>query len=442
MIDRPVTRIEIHKLVGIAFGIRLLVTFLTPVPSEDGVNYLWMAQRLAAGAPADALSEVFPPGMPLLLTPAVATGLDPFRVSQWMLCLLCALAIWPCVRIAERVEPRFALATGLLLALVPTSVRSVGAIFTEPVFALFAAWSLSGALGRRHAWSGLAAGMAFWIRPEALALPIANLVLGRWRGLLAVLPIMLSVVGLATWRSTHGQDFDLLPILTFNAARGDAGLDDGGLQLATIAGNLLDLVPAWVEAFWIVGGLALIGMWRLRRDRRGVAFLAVLVVALAAIVLFLTRRRFLVAWLPILALFVPAAIAALPARARFPTLFLSCLLTLLGCLRIDHGNKHDEVVVAEWLRATMRPGERVEGDLTRVLWYSGGRPLPPRHFTVAELVDRARQPGVRFVALGSKREGCAEVAARLAPDFTECGVPERERRAMERRGIMLLERRR
>lgn len=442
MTETTVSRTAIVKLVAAAFVLRVFVGILTPIPAEDAANYLWMAQRFAAGATGDALSEVFPPGLPLLLAPIVATGVDPFRGAQWVAALLAALALWPCVRIAETVDRRFALATGLLLACVPLSVRFVGQLYTEPVFALFAAWSLRACLAQRHFLAGVAAAAAFWLRPEALALPFASLWLGRARGLATLPPFAIGVLGLALWRSSSGQPFDVLPKLEFNALRGDAAVDDTGLHVGTLFDNLLALPGAWLEAFWVVGLLGVWGAWRMRREPRARAFGAVLAIVLIAILGFLTRRRFLVAWVPVLALFVPTAFAAMRERARFPVLFVGGLLAVLGCLKLEPPDRYDEAVVGEWLAGMLAPGETVAGDMTRIIWYAGSRPLPPRHFGVDELVERAREPGVRFVALARRRAGREQVAELLASEFSETGLPERERRAVERRGILLLERRR
>ncbi|MCC6782263.1 MAG: hypothetical protein IT457_05440 [Planctomycetes bacterium] len=441
MTESRVPALEIAGLCAMAFALRMLVAVLTPVPAEDAANYLWMAQRFAAGDWAAALSEVFPPGLPLLVAPVVAAGFDPFRGGQLVVASVAALAIWPCVRLAETREPSLARITGVLLALLPLATRFVGEVLTEPVFATFAATALLAALRGHHAWSGVAAALAFTLRPEALALPAANLVLGRVRGLAAVLPLGAGVVGLAAWRSAHGQAFELLPKLGFNAARGDAALSADGIRWQTVLENLVALPGAWLEAFWGVGLLALYGIWRLRGDRTGRAFVAVLAVVVMAVLAFLTRRRFLVAWFPVLALFLPVALAALRERSRYVLQVLLVLTSLLGCLNFTDDDRYGERVVGEWLATMLRPGETVAGDMTRVIWFAGLRPLSPRHFSTEELREATRAAGVRFVVLGGRRAGNAELAASLAPGFTPTGMPLRETRAAERRGLLVLERR-
>ncbi|MDA0934948.1 MAG: hypothetical protein O3C51_15975, partial [Planctomycetota bacterium] len=71
---------------------------------------------------------------------------------------------------------------------------------------------------------------------------------------------------------------------------------------------------------------------------------------------------------------------------------------------------------------------------------AGSRPLPPRHFSVDELVERAQDPTVRFVVLGAHRDGTKEVEQALVPGFTRYVLPEVEQRAAYLRGILVLER--
>ena len=63
MIDTAPSAKDLRRIVAAGFALRLLVSVLTPVPREDGANYLWMAERFASGEAGLALSEVFsPPG--------------------------------------------------------------------------------------------------------------------------------------------------------------------------------------------------------------------------------------------------------------------------------------------------------------------------------------------------------------------------------------------
>ena len=84
---------------------RLLISWWTPIPTEDGANYLWMAERFAELDAAAALSEVFPPLLSMLVSVPVALGCDPFRSGQVLLAMAGALAVVFLARGAEVVVP-------------------------------------------------------------------------------------------------------------------------------------------------------------------------------------------------------------------------------------------------------------------------------------------------------------------------------------------------
>lgn len=441
MIDRELDRRILLWFLGVGFGLRAFVAALTPVPAEDAANYLWMAEQFAAGDSAAALSEVFPPLLPLLVAPFVALGIDPFRAGQFVTAVCGALALWPALRAVEAVRPGRGVPAGVMLVFAPLAVRFGAQVYTEPVFHLFAGFSLWAMLRGRFLAAGIAAGAAFWLRPEAIVLGVAFLFADRRRGALGLVPLGAAVVGLAAWRDACGQGFELLPKLAFNAARGDGAWTEDGLEIGRFLQHVTAIPGIWLEAFQLFGVVALCGMWVARRDCKLRPHFAILALGVVAICLFLPRRRFLVSWIFVLAPFAVAALDALPRRGRFPVLLLVLLTSLLSSLKLEPTDRIGERQVGVYLRTHLRPGERVEGDMTRVIWFAGSRPLPPRHFTVEELVARAREPGVRFVVLGSRRENALPVREALADEFGSFAMPEVERRAAEQRGILVLERR-
>jgi hypothetical protein len=442
VIDSPLDRRRLGLVLGIGFALRVFVSALAPVPAEDAANYLWMAERFAAGDPAAALSEVFPPLLPLLTAPWIALGLDPFRAGQLVTALAGALSIWPAARLAELAAPRRGFAVALMLAFAPLVVRLGAQVYSEPVFHLFGAASLLAMLRRRFVVAGLAAGAAFWLRPEALALGLGMLAVDRRRGLLGLLPLGAAVSGLAAWRAAQGLGFELLPKLWFNNARGDGAWTEDGIAPLRLFEHLLALPGIWLEAFQLFGLLALAGIWIGRRDRRLRPHLWILGLGVLAILLFLPRRRFLCSWIFVLGPFAARALDALPERGRGPTLLVVVLTGLLGGLRLGEYDRIGERQVGVYLRTWLEAGERVDGDMTRVIWFAGSRPLPPKRFSVDELVERARAPGVRFVVLGARRPQAEPVRRALGEDFATFALPEVERRAAEQRGILVLERRR
>ena len=75
----------------------------------------------------------------MFATPLVALGLDPFRAGQISAALLGALAIWPTVRAAQVIEPRWATGLAWLLALSPLPIRFGAMCLSEPAFHLVGA---------------------------------------------------------------------------------------------------------------------------------------------------------------------------------------------------------------------------------------------------------------------------------------------------------------
>lgn len=423
-----------------AFGLRAFASALAPIPAEDAANYLWMAQRFAAGDATGALSEVFPPLLPLLTTPLVALSLDPFRAGQLVTAVCGALAIWPLVRLVERTSPGQGVAAAVLATLAPLVVRYGAEVYSEPVFLLAASASFWAALAGRSVVAGVLAGAAFWARPEALALGLAPLLVSGRRGVAGLVPLAVAAVGLAAWRSSLGMPFELLPKLGLHAVRGDGAFDGDVLHLGRFLEHVVALPAIWLEAFQVAGALALFGLWKTRRDPSLRAHRVVLLVGLLAILLFLPRRRFLISWFFVVLPFAVRGLAALPERGRWPTLFLAGLTGLFASLKIGETDRIGERQVGEYLGARLEDGQTVAGDMTRVIWFAGQPPLPPRPFSPDELVERARAPDVRFVVLGSRRPGTPEVESALAPTFTRYVLPEIEQRAAHLRGIVVLER--
>ncbi len=438
--NEPLPRRRLLHFVLAAFGLRVFASALAPIPAEDAANYLWMAQRFAAGDAAAALTEVFPPLLSLLTAPFLLLPIDPFRAGQLVTAVCGALLVWPLVRLVERTEPGQGLPAAVLATIAPLVVRYGAEVYSEPVFLLAAAASMGAALDRRPALAGTLAGVAFWARPEALALGLAPLVISGRRGIVALVPLAASAIGLAAWRSSAGMPFELLPKLGLHAVRGDGAFDGAQLHVGQLFEHVLVLPGIWLEAFQLAGALALFGLWHARRDPSLRAHRLVLLVGVLAILLFLPRRRFLISWFFVVLPFAVRGLRSLPERGRWPTLFVAGLTGLFASLKIGETDRIGERQVGEYVGARLEADETVAGDMTRVLWFAGARPLPPRHFSVDELVERAQEPSVRFVVLGAGREGTTQVEQALAPAFTRYVLPEVEQRAAYLRGILVLER--
>ncbi|HLU39740.1 MAG TPA: hypothetical protein VK081_10160 [Planctomycetota bacterium] len=430
-------RLQLAALVLVAFAYRIVLAALTPVPSEDGASYLWMAQAFAAGDFRAPLGEVFPPLLPLAIAPLIAlpvpcalclphgTG-DPaelaFFAGQCLLAALGALSVLPIARLAAVVSdgaPRMVLAAGVLAALPGLPARFCAEIYTEPAFALLVACAALAGLRGAFWRCGLLAGAAFWLRPEALLLPVAFCLSGTARAWRSLVPAGAAVLALAAWRHAAGHGFDLLPKLAFNWGKANAGAAD---WLAAAARDLLALPPAWLEAFGGAGVLALGGLVVARRNAAARPLLLALLLGVLVVIAFAVRRRFLVAWWPLLVPLAVVALARLPQRWHLPLVALAAALGVAVGLRTTDSNRIAERDVARFVVGRLRPGEDFFTELPRVRLYAGRRPLPPRHLRADEIVAHARAPEVRYLVLLSGRATTPAVCAAL-PEFRPLALP-------------------
>ena len=413
---------------------RWLLGAQTPVPAEDGANYLWMAQRFAAGDAAAALSEPFSPLWPLLLALPLRLGADPFTAAKVLGCLCGGLALWPIALVGERLRAGAGLPAAALAA--TSRLFALGAVegYTEPLFALVVACGLLAGMRERWWWLGLCSALAFLVRPEGVLLPLPfALARGGFR---ALLPCVGAVLAFAGWRAACGLGFDPVPKVAFHGLRDDLGSERGN-----VLQNLLALPTAYMEAFLCAGALAALALLPPRAPalrRLG----ALLGLTLLPMLTFVVRRRFFVGWTPVVLPLSGAGVAALTwlgPRGRELLLGLACGLDLWTAWQgtIDE-HRVAERLVGQHLAARLGPGQTVAGDLPRVLWYAGQRPLPPRHFDAAWFVAQARAPEVQFVALveprdAGRRADFAAIVQGLGDAFARYDLPPELRDAAERR---------
>ena len=149
----------IWTLVWLGFLWRLLISSMTPVPSEDGANYLWMAEQFAAGEPAQALSEVFPPLLSMLLAPWIWFGADPFRSGQVLLAMVGALTVMPIVRASEAMLFGSGRCAGCMVVVATLPVKYTAEIYTEPLFILIGGFAFWAGTVRRWWLMGLLSAM-------------------------------------------------------------------------------------------------------------------------------------------------------------------------------------------------------------------------------------------------------------------------------------------
>lgn len=419
---------------------RGFVSWKTPIPSEDGVNYLWMAEQFAAGRFRLAMSEVFPPLPALAVAPLAALGMDPFRAGQLVSGLAGVLAAAVAYVAARRVSREgSATMAAVLLAFSPLLVRFGAECYSEPLFVLCAALAVDAGLAGRHARSGMFSGLAFWVRPEGLLVAAGFLLAEPRRALRSLPPLAAAVAALSGWRGLCGQGFFPIAKAPLIAERAVTAAPSLVEALEQFANNAVRLPWLWVEAFGLLGLAALFGFVRLPRGpvRRALAGMVSLDVAVIAA--FLARRRFLLSQAAAVTVAAARGLGRLERRSlRVGAMVLGLASSLVLGARVMAPDRAAERAVGRYLGARLAPDETLATDMTRVRWFAGRRPLPPRRFSVAEIVAMARAPGVRFVVLGSKRPGTKSVCAALEDRFAEMQLPEPLQAAARARGIVVL----
>ncbi len=421
----------------------VLQALRTPLPAEDGVSYLWIAQQFAAGEWHAAWSSVFPPGYPLLCAPGIALGGDPEWVGIAISALCLAAALWPIARLAERLAPGAGLLAALLFATSPLLTRLAAENFSEAPFLLACALGLLAGLRAQWWRLGIWAGVAFWIRPEGLLLPAAFVLARQWGAWRAFLPALAGVLllGIARWTAGHG--FDPLPIHGFHEQRDD--LPGRGEVLL----NLLAVPAAWLEAF-LLAGLLPLGLLRSRRQRDGARAPGPAVLGwgialqIAVVCTFVVRRRFFVSAVVQVTVLAAVVLARLPRTWRIVLLALALAFGVGAALQASPDPlRGADRELGLWLATQLQPGRTVTGDATRVVYYAGLPPLPPRHFTAEQLAAMAAPPEVQFVVLRGKsqRPASQEAQRLLERDFEPLGLPAPLADRMARRGLFVLARR-
>jgi hypothetical protein len=125
---------------------------------------------------------------------------------------------------------------------------------------------------------------------------------------------------------------------------------------------------------------------------------------------YVPRRRFLVNWIFCVVPLAAIGLRHLPRRWVWlgVVIVLNAILALTGGVE---GSRLAERQVAEHLRQRLEPGEVIAGDMTRVLYFAGQRPLQPRRYAAEELIALGR--GARFVVLVRDRASTPAVVAGL-----------------------------
>jgi len=404
----------------LAIAVRALVAVRTEVPGRDGVSYLWMAEAFARGDFGALFHTVFHP-----LYPALVGGLlwacpvlDAVVAGQLVASGLAAIAVVPLWAVAGRLfGPMAATATALAYATGAWFARHPAECMSEGPFYLCVATWAHALLGERPrpARAGVAAGLAFLLRPEgALLLAVGGgwlLAARRARAAATLAAVALPIMALLpAGYAICGDGFTLTPKATFNYEVGVGGATSPWLHYLGEACKLP--LAAWEELGWLWLPLAIAGA--IAKRPRGLAAPATLllvpfVLQCAVVPLLQSHWRFLSGYGVLLLPFAGVAAAGtwkgLAARGRaLPWLFVALLaaadVRVFGARNADRAVERD---LGRWLAHELGPGEFVVSDMPRLDFFAGQQPPPPRPITADDVLRRAASPQCRFVVLVVRR---------------------------------------
>ena len=455
------SRIAIGACVAVALIARLWALRYQPWVTVDGTEYIRSAEAWGQGRLFVCL---FPPGYPALI--ALMRLLTPDRVmsAAWASLICGALLPWPVWVLARRaVGPRWAIVPALLVALHPALVLHSVVTLSESAYllALYAAL----ALADRPLASGLGAGVAFGIRPEALvpaaALAVRQIAL-RVRGAATTRSVVLLAAGflalaIPCWLYFHAEfgAWTLTPKLEDVRRAGaswveaeprlgpalPAGQRFGVLERLAHAGpelvrhypaNLLGHLKS-LHSLW-PAPLLVLSLWGLARRRARIESLPLLHLLVLPLAALSFLPRFVLGAVPALAVLavVPIAAAAVPAVRR-----AAIAAGLAGAVWAGANGARDLVLpydgyeaahveAGEWLAGVAEPDAPVADRKPYVAFYADRpyRVMPLASYD--EIVRSAVESGVRYLVVD---QAVARVfRPQLLPLVTDSTFRAREKR--------------
>jgi hypothetical protein len=423
-------------LFALAVAMRVLGCLLRPIPSRDGVAYLWLAEQWRNGDLGALFDTVFHPlysfAVGLLLR--LAPGLDVVVAGQIVAAGSSAIAVLPLYAVTRRLcDERAATWACVMFAIGAWFVRHPAECLTEGPFHLAVLLWAALLLGERpRAFAaGSAVGAAFLLRPEGAALALAGmLLLARRTSVRAAIAHGIGAVTVAALLPlgalATGHGFVLTPKATFNyeVGIGRAASPFGHYlhEFAHMPGD------AWEGLGYVVFPLMLGGIvWRWRQghrlDLREWALLLPFLLQCAVFPLLRSNLRFVSGFGVLLLPFAGLAFAALLQRVRWRWLLVLVLVASEAKLWLGHpADRTIERGLGRWLASQMAAADTLASDMPRLWFFAGRRPPPPREILAGDLIGWAREASCRFVALRRGRSKGA-LPGIAAAGFAEVELP-------------------
>ena len=444
---------------ALALALRLWALRWQPFITVDGTEYVRFAEALRAGR---AFVSIFPPGYPALIALARLLVFDRVLAAALVSLACGVLLVWPVWWLGRRaLGARWAALPVLAVALHPVLAVFSAVSMSESAYFLALYGGLALAAAARGLPAGLAMGVAFAIRPEALV-PAGALAAGgaerAFRGSLRPRPAWLAAAGfllvaVPCWLWFHATlgGWTVTPKLgALRPTVTDWRLDEPRLSpapaprgggLGTLAhatavavrqypsnalGHGRSLLRLWPAPLLL---LSLAGLAR-RRDLEAVPLLHLVALPLLGLS---AQPRFVLGAVPALAILAVIPLTATHGRWRMGLSALALVGAAWGgaSLGRDLATPFDGWIDAHrnagvWLSGVAPPGAIVMDRKPWVAFYAhcGYRVTPDEPYET--LVGAAVRDGVRYLVVDQK---VAEVfRSQLEPLLYDEGFRDREQR--------------
>ncbi|MFN8542912.1 MAG: hypothetical protein U0807_01665 [Candidatus Binatia bacterium] len=401
--------------VVLAAMLRLGLAWRSETISVDGVQYLTAAQQFGQGAWAKGLGSFYPPGYPLAVAATYPLVGEWERAGLAVSVVAGVLALWPLAALTRMagLEGPALVAALMAGALAPFPARYAASVRSEALYGLLllaAVWAAAatrvGGRARHAVAAGMAAGLAYLVRPEGLFL-VVPLAVGLGRPRRAVLLVATTaLVALPyvlylrhdTGRWLVSRKAANVLSLGIQQAVGEGGVVSQRASDATSLGDVLasrrDVLARklardgvrtfvafadclhWVPVPFVLLGIA--GAWRARRPLEPLLH-AVVWFYVAFFALVYVDRRFYTGIVPLALLWGGAGFAAvwsrLARRGRvWPVLGTAAIVATLLGKNLLVGDSSGWVRTAGAAIAQAGGGRSVVAvrDI-RVAWYAGAR---------------------------------------------------------------------
>ncbi len=413
-------RIVVGALALIAIAVRYYAVSFHPLVAWDGAYYINYFRD-------PSWRWVFPPGYPLAIEFFRFFVADPVLAAQYASVFFGGLLVVPLFVVArEFLDSRAALAATVIAVFNPLMIRYGAMAMSESQFIFFAVTAFACYRLRYHVLFGAACGIAYLTRPEALLFFVLILGYDAWKRhdvkfiafaaaglLLFALPYIISLrVETGTWSlspksdNLRAWDVDWRANLAREALAPAAPTPSTGQAVLTSLSYYPEHFLAHGANLLTYAGVPVLaaGLYGIARHRN---------ILMAGLVMFLLLpffglnpfSRFVLPYIPFLAVFALLALRHIPKAEFF---YLSVLVCVLGTVpTLSEIQKQDDDMIelktaALAIKSRVAPGDIFLDRKPYTAFYADGRYTQIPNEPVDTILAFAKRAGARFLVLGER----------------------------------------